>query len=179
MSQNFPEIPRGLERAMLIENPLNESPLVFPVLEYIHIIGFTCGVGTIALVNFRLLGIGLTKRSAAQLWRAAMPWTLLGLTLAISSGLLLFSVNPDVYYLNYTFLAKMCFVAVAILFHFTAIRRAVAAESSGFGRAAAWMALALWAVVLFGGIFIGLSATRPPAAAPPPTGIDFNEFLHK
>lgn len=165
--------------AMLIENPLNQSPLIFPVLEYIHIIGFTCGVGTIALVNFRLLGVGLTRRSAAELWRDAMPWTLLGLSLVIFSGLLLFSINPDVYYLNYTFLAKMCFFALAILFHFTVIRKAAASGSAGFGRAAAWMALALWTVVLFGGVFIGLSATRPPAAAPPPAGIDFNEFLHK
>jgi len=169
----------GLETVMLIENPLNQSPLVFPVLEYLHIIGFTCGVGTIALVNFRLLGVGLTQRSPAQIWRDSMPWTLLGLSLVVFSGLLLFSVNPDVYYLNYTFLAKMCFVALAILFHFTVVRKAAASDSAGFGRAVAGVALALWLAVLFGGVFIGLSATRPPAAAPPPAGIDFNEFLHQ
>ena len=43
---------------MPIENPLNGSPFAFPILEYIHLLGLICGVGTIALVNFRLLGLG-------------------------------------------------------------------------------------------------------------------------
>jgi len=42
---------------MLIANPLNESSLAFPVLECVHIAGFICGVGTAALVDFRLLGM--------------------------------------------------------------------------------------------------------------------------
>ena len=39
---------------MLIENPLNSSPLTFPVLECVHIVGFALSVGTIAVVDFRL-----------------------------------------------------------------------------------------------------------------------------
>ena len=141
---------------MLIENPLNESSLVFPILECIHIVGFVCGVGTIALVDFRLLGVGLAQKSAAQLWRDTMPWTLGGLSLVIFSGLLLFSTDPDVYYLNLAFLLKMLFLVLAILVYYTAIRKAVSAEAvAGRGRIAACISLALWALVLFGGIFIG------------------------
>ncbi len=33
--------------------------------------GIVCGVGTAALVNLRLLGVGLTQNSAVQLWRDA------------------------------------------------------------------------------------------------------------
>lgn len=140
---------------MPIENPLNESSLAFPVLECCHIIGFACGVGTIALVNFRLLGVGLTQRSARQLWSDTLPWTLGGLSLAIFSGLLLFSVDPDVYYVNYAFLLKMSFLALAILFYYTAVRKAASGAGGVAGRMAAWISLGLWALVLSGGVFIG------------------------
>jgi hypothetical protein len=160
----------------LIENPLNESSLVFPVLEYIHIVGFVCGAGTMVLVSIRLLGVGLTRRSAAQLWNETMPWTLGGLTLVIFSGLLLFSISPDVYYLNYTFLLKMACLVLAILFYYTIVRRA-AVSGAGKSRTVACISLVLWTLVLSGGIFIGLSATRPPAAAKPPAGINFDDFL--
>lgn len=160
---------------MPIENPLNASPLAFPILEYIHLFGLICSVGTIALVNFRLLGFGLTGKSAAQLWRETMPWTAAGLALVIFSGLLLFSINPDVYYLNYTFLFKMSALILALLFYYTLVRRTAASE--GAGRTVACVSLALWMLVLGGGIFIGLSATRPPAGAPPPAGVNFDDFL--
>jgi len=143
---------------MLIENPLNESSLAFPVLECFHIAGFVCGVGTITLVNFRLLGVGLTGKSAAQLWSDTMPWTLSGLALAIFSGLLLFSIDPDAYYLNEAFVVKMFCLVVAILFYYTAIQRAATtAVTSGASRMAACISLGLWALVLFGAIFIEFS----------------------
>src|SRR5579863_1087484 len=165
---------------MLIENPLNESSLAFPVLEYIHIAGFVCGVGTIALVNFRLLGVGLTRKSAAQLWSDTMPWTLGGLSLVIFSGLLLFSINPNVYYLNYTFLLKMSFLVLAILFYYTIVRKAAASGTpAGKRQLVACISFALWTLVLFGGVFIGLSATRVPVAAPPPAGINYDDFLQR
>lgn len=158
-----------------MQNPLNESPLAFPVLECVHILGFICGVGTMALVDFRLLGVGRLRRNTAPFWRDALPWTLTGLTLAVFSGLLLFSINPDVYYLNYTFIVKMALLFAAILFYFTAVRRAAV---RGSGRLAAGVSLLLWTSVIACGIFIGLSATRPPARAAPPSGINFDEFLN-
>src|SRR5580693_1446055 len=140
---------------MLIENPLNESSLAFPVLECFHIIGFVCGVGTIALVNFRLLGVGLTRKSAAQLWNETLPWTLAGLSLAIFSGLLLFSIDPDAYYLNRAFRLKMVYLVLAIVFYYTAVYRAVSSDSAGRRRMVACVSFGLWALVLFSGIFIG------------------------
>jgi hypothetical protein len=164
---------------MLIVSPLNETPLAFPVLQYIHFLGLACGVGTIALVDFRLLGIGLTRKTSAELWREALLWTLGGLLLVIFSGLLLFSLNPDVYYSNYVFLGKMSFLSLAILFHFTIVRKVAKSGVSVIAtRVVGFIALALWTCVIFGGVFIGLSATRPAATAPPPSGaLNFDDFL--
>jgi hypothetical protein len=138
---------------MLIENPLNESSLTFPILECLHIAGFICGVGTIALVNLHLLGVGLTQKSAAQLWSETRLWTLGGLSLVTISGLLLFSIDPDMYYLNYVFVLKMLFLALAILFYYTIVHKAAA--SAGKSPMVACISLGLWALVLFGGVFIG------------------------
>jgi hypothetical protein len=140
----------------LILNPVNEYSSAFPILECVHIVGIVCGVGTAALVNCRLLGVGLTRESAARLWSDVTPWTLGGLTLAIFSGLLLFSIDPGMYYANYAFRFKILFLGLAIAFYFTMVRRAAAANSPG-GRDAivAVVSLALWTLVPFGGIFIG------------------------
>jgi hypothetical protein len=140
---------------MLLENPLNASSLAFPLLESVHIIGFIAGVGTIALMDFRLLGIGLTTRSPAQLWRDTMPWTLGALTLVIFSGLLLFSLDPGVYYLNKAFLLKMTSLVLAIAFYYTLVRRTALRGPALSTPIVASISLALGALVLSGGILIG------------------------
>ncbi len=141
---------------MPILNPLNEYSSAFPILECVHIAGIVCGVGTAALVDLRLLGIGLTHDSAGKLWKNATPWTLGGLALAILSGLLLFSIDPEMYYINHAFLFKMLFLLLAIAFYFTMVRKAAAADRSGaMSSIVACISLGLWALVPFGGIFIG------------------------
>src|SRR5208282_5570333 len=130
---------------MFIENPLNSSALVFPVLECFHIVGFALSIGTIAIVDFSLLGIGMRRQSAAQLDRDTWLWTLGGLVLMLFSGLLLFSSDPDMYYLNWAFLIKMVFFVSAIVFHYTVHRRAVSSEiPASNGKIVACVSLLLW-----------------------------------
>ena len=137
---------------LLAENPLNSSPLIFPTLECFHIAGFIVAIGTTALVDFRLLDWGMRHQTPAQVAQDTAPWMLGGLLTAIFSGLGLYSSDPDMYYLNYAFLLKIAFLLLAIGFYYTAVHRAVAA---GKGRVVACVSLALWALVFFGGIFIG------------------------
>ena len=141
---------------MLIENPLNSSLLTFPILECIHIVGFAFSVGTVALVDFRLIGIGMTDHSPAKLWKDTFNWTLCGLLAVIFSGLLLFSTDPDNYYLNYAFLLKMVFLAIAVVYNYTAVRRTVAVPGAPHRKRVGAISLVLWACVAFGGIFIGV-----------------------
>lgn len=155
------------EYTLLIQNPLNASSSAYPVLVCIHIAGICCGVGIAALVNFRLLGVGLTQNSAARLWRDAMPWTLGGLFIAICSGLLLFSIDPKMYLENSAFRFKMAALAAAIVFYFTMARKAAVSDSRRSGAAVvACISLALWALVPFGGIFIEFAGSTPAYAYP-------------
>jgi len=138
----------------MVVNPLNESSLAFPLLLCFHIGGFVSGVGTIALVDFRLLGLGPTQKSSIQLWSDTLPWTLGGLSLVIFTGLLLFSINPDTYYTNHVFIAKMIALVIAVVFHYTAVYKA-ARTASPLRGVAGGISLVLWTLVLFGGVFIG------------------------
>jgi uncharacterized protein DUF6644 len=142
---------------MWIENPLSTSPAAFPILECIHIAGFALSIGMTALVDFRLLGFGLEKQTPARIARAFDGWMLGGLIAAVFSGLLLFSTDPDMYYLNWSFLIKMACLLLAIAFNYTIHRRAVASRLSPMtARLVACISLALWVSVIFGGIFIAV-----------------------
>lgn len=136
-------------------NPLNASALIFPALECIHIVGFAVTVGTIALVDFRLLGWGMRRQSAGEVAKDLAPWTLFGLVSIFFTGPLMFSSDPDMYYLNRSFQFKMVCFALAILFNYTIHRKvALGGGSKGLGIAVACVSLLLWVGVIFGGIFI-------------------------
>jgi len=142
------------------ENPLNESPFTFPILECFHILGFAVTVGTIALVDFRLLGFGLRRQNAADLATALAPWTLLGLITVLLSGPMLFSSDPDMYYLNRSFQIKMVLLLLAIVFHYTVRRKLLRGDlSPDLGKLVACCSMALWTGVIFTGIFIAFIVT--------------------
>jgi hypothetical protein len=140
---------------LLIENPLNASPLSFPILECFHIVGFAFSVGTIALVDFRLLGWGMRRETPAQIAKETFFWTLGGLVVMLFSGLMLFSSDPDNYYLNWAFDLKMFFLVLALVFNYTVHRKTAMADQPSGGKLVACVSLGLWACVIFGGIFIG------------------------
>jgi len=143
-----------------LDEVLNSSPLIFPVLECFHIAGFITAIGTTAVVDFRLLGFGMSKQTPAQLAKDMFPWMLGGLLVAIFSGLGLYSSDPDMYYLNWSFLIKMACLIAAIVFHFTVHRKVANSEGTpGGAKAVALISLVLWSSIIFGGIFIAFINT--------------------
>lgn len=141
---------------MLLEfvNPLNEYPLAFPICECIHIVGFAVSLGTVGLVDLRMLGMGVEEKPA-ELSRDLSIWTALGIGVMIMSGMLLFSSDPDRYYLNGAFQLKMICLFLAIVFNYTIHRKVVnAGGATGGAKVVACVSLALWISVVFLGIFI-------------------------
>ena len=135
-----------------IENPLNQSGLAFPLLESIHLLGIVCALGPAALMNLRLLGVG-THRSPARIWRETLPLALGGLTIAITSRLLLFTIAVPEYSASTMFRIKMVALTAAIVFYFTAVRSAAARERKA--SIVAVISLTLYALVPLGGILLG------------------------
>jgi hypothetical protein len=128
---------------------LNESPLVFPVFECFHIAGFIVAVGTIAIVDFRLLGFGLLRQDPEVLARDLAPWTVIALGVTLMAGMGLYMSDPDMYYLNYVFLWKMAALMAALVFHYTLRNRMLRSS----GTMAALISIGLWSFVIGGGIF--------------------------
>ena len=137
------------------ESVLNGSTLIFPALECFHIIGFALLIGSIAIVDFRMLGIGLTRQNPAELSKTMFPWMHLGLVFIMFTGPLMYATDPDMYYLNWSFIIKMICLVAALAFNYTIHRKTVkewTPERSG--HAIAYLSLVLWASVIFGGICI-------------------------
>ena len=79
---------------------LNSADWVFPTCEIFHIVGFGISIGTIAVVDFSLLGLGLQRKSIPQLLRELAPWTLTALVVVLIAGVVLFLTMPLDYYRN-------------------------------------------------------------------------------
>ena len=136
-------------------NPLNTNEWAFPVCEVLHILGFAIGIGTITMVNIRLMGLGLKKETPAELWKATFPWTLGGLALVLISGPLIFSSDPNMYLHNQGFRFKITMLVIALVYHYTIYRWvALRKTSGGVAALAGLLSLLLWTSVIFGGIFI-------------------------
>jgi hypothetical protein len=140
-------------------NPIARWEGVFPVVEAIHICGFTLLVGTVAILDLRLLGVWLRRRPVWQLARELSPWIRTGIAVQLITGPYLLSSDPGEYIQVPAFRNKMIFLALALLFHFTVIRKATAptepAAPLGWRRLAGFVSLALWFCVLLSGMWIG------------------------
>ena len=136
-------------------NPLNNSEWAFAVLEILHIGGFALSIGPIALVDLRLLGLGMRHQSSAQLERDTMPWTLAGIAMMLMTGPLMFSSDPDMYLGNRSFRFKIGALLIAILYNYTIHRKvALSNPSPVLGTLVGGVSLALWISVVFAGLFI-------------------------
>ena len=127
---------------------------LFPVIQSVHIIGLTMLVGTISLVDLRLLGIGTRRYAPAELATSLAPWTLAGLLTVLVTGPLMFSSDLTRYIHNPAFVLKMGLLAVALAGHFTLHRTVVRDGASIEGtrqKLAAVLSLILWSGVILAG----------------------------
>ena len=134
---------------------LNGPEWAFPVVESLHFIGMALSVGTIAIVDLRLLGIAMRRHSAGELAADLHRWTLTGLTLMLITGPAMFSADAVNYHHNPAFQFKMACLSLALVFHFTLHRGATrSATPSHLAKLAGALSLALWICVVAGGRMI-------------------------
>ena len=136
-------------------NPLNTNEWAFPVCECFHIAAFALSIGTIAIVDLRMLGWGMRRETPSQLVRDTEMWTLTGLAIVILSGILIWTSDPRMYLYNRSFRFKMGALLGAILFNYTIHRKVALADAKGFTpKLVGALSLALWVSVVAGGLFI-------------------------
>ncbi|MET0252082.1 MAG: DUF6644 family protein [Novosphingobium sp.] len=148
----------------LSETPLSmaltDSEWAFPALESLHVIALALVVGSIGVVDLRLLGVASKQRDPAHLIRAILPLTWVAFAAALATGLLLFSANPISYASNFYFLAKLGLLGVAginmVLFHAFAHRH-LATPGALAPRVSGGVSLALWVTIVTCGRWIGFT----------------------
>ena len=137
----------------------------FPKVECVHVIALATVVGTIFLVDTRLIGLTSTRLSFRHISSRLLPWTWAGFILAVITGFLLFSSNAVAYYENGAFRLKlvlMILVAVNMLYFELVTFRTVAAWDAAAkppfaARLAGVLSVVLWCGVIMTGRWIGFS----------------------
>jgi hypothetical protein len=149
---------QGVPEAIPV-NPIARWVWVFPVVESIHICGFTLLVGTATILDLRLLGLSFRQLPVSQVAKNLSPWINAGIVIQLITGAYLFSGDPDEYVQVAAFRTKMLMLLLALIFHFTVIRMATAeARDSaplGWRGLAGVVSLGLWVSVLLAGLWIG------------------------
>jgi|SRR5580698_5121892 hypothetical protein len=144
---------------MLLANPIgdamNNTEWAFPLAECFHIAAFALSIGTIAVVDLRLLGFGITRQTPQQLLKDTEMWTLLGLGVVLLSGPFIFLSQVGIYLANGSFIFKMWCILAALIFHYAIFRPVVrSGPSPGVGALVAIISLLLWTGTVAGGLFI-------------------------
>ena len=144
---------------------ISGSDFGFPTIESIHVLALTTVTGTILIVDLRLLNLASTNRSVRALNRDTLRITWGAFAVAVLTGGLLFSSKATQYVTNLPFLMKMSALALAgvnvLVFH-RFIYPQVEAWDSGVAppreaRIAGGLSLALWAMVIICGRWIGFT----------------------
>lgn len=90
-----------------------ESTWAFPTIETIHVIALVTVLGTIFVMDLRLLGVASKNYPVTAMSRDTLKWTWGGFVLAAITGTLLYVSKTSSYMINPFFMGKMALLAIA------------------------------------------------------------------
>jgi len=142
-----------------------ESAWAFPTIESVHVIAIVTVVGTVAVVDLRLLGLTARDYPVTVISRDTLTWTWGAFVLAAITGLLLFASKATNYMANPYFLAKMAMLILVGLnmtvFHLITWRTIKEWDTSAItptgAKIAGALSLFFWVLVIFFGRTIGFT----------------------
>jgi hypothetical protein len=142
-----------------------ESTWMFPTIETLHVIALVTVIGTIAIVDLRLIGVASKGHRVSLLAKDTLPLTWAAFALAVITGGLLFISKASSYMINPYFLWKLALLALAginmMYLHLTTWRTVEHWErdpSFPFAaKLAGWLSLIFWVGVVFCGRMIGFT----------------------
>jgi hypothetical protein len=151
------------------DTPLGElvraNELLFPWFESVHVLAITLVLGSIAVVDLRLLGVASRGRPASRLIREVLPITWCAFGVAVITGATLFTSNAVEYAKNFPFQMKMLLMLLAglnmLVFHFVTYRSVgewdEAAATPFAARFAGGFSIAVWLGIVAFGRWIGFT----------------------
>jgi uncharacterized membrane protein len=144
---------------------IHKTPWVFTTITIIHVFAIALVVGSIAVVDLRLLGLASTKRPFTELARAFLPWTWSAFAVAVVAGSLLFISQTAAYFTSTAFWIKMGVLVLAglnmLIFELITVRGVEKWDLAPIpplpARLAGGISLACWALVVTFGRWTGFS----------------------
>jgi len=144
---------------------ISESDWAFPAIEAAHVIALALVIGTIAIVDLRLLGVASAHRPYTELSRQVLPCTWVAFVVAAITGTLMFISHPVNYFENTAFRIKILLLLLAgvnmLVFQLVTSRDVAqwdrAARTPVAGKIAAMLSLVFWIAVVFFGRRIGFT----------------------
>jgi hypothetical protein len=94
-----------------ISNLMRDLPWAFPIAEALHFVGLCVLIGSLAIIDLRLLGFG--REMSVKVIHRLLPWTWVGFTINAVTGALFFITDPMFYYTNGAFQIKMVLILLA------------------------------------------------------------------
>src|SRR5262245_37901575 len=148
---------------------------MYPLVESVHVLTLCLFVGMSVMLDLRLLGIALRRVPVSEVTDRLVPWMVVGFTIMIVTGVLLFYAIPVRSYQNVFFRVKLIALVLAGLnawvFH-SGVHKHVAEWGLGRtpprkARLAGAASLVLWTVIIVCGRMIAYNwfdcDMKPPA----------------
>jgi uncharacterized membrane protein len=136
---------------------------LFPFLESIHVLSATFLVGSIVMVDLRLLGLAARDQPVSRITKEIVPWTLGACALSVLTGFGMFMTQASRYVDNRPFQIKMALLVLAglnmVVFHRVTVRGIARWDTAGVATAMARLAgassLLCWTGIILAGRWIG------------------------
>ncbi len=139
------------------------SEFIFPALETFHVIAVGLVLGSIAIVDMRLVGLAAHHRAISEVSHDMLPWTWVAFIAATVFGVLLFAGTPIKYVAMPFFDIKILLIVLAginmVVFEYVTSKSKAEWDSMPTPplavRLTGALSLAFWVSVLLCGRFIG------------------------
>ena len=137
----------------------------FPFFESVHVIAISLVVGSIFVVDLRLLGITSRRKPVTELAREVLPWTWGAFVIAVFAGTMMFISKSTNYFADDYFRYKMLCILLAginmAIFHVFTYRNVAQWDRDVptllGAKIAGVLSMVFWITVVFCGRWIGFT----------------------
>jgi hypothetical protein len=144
---------------------ISENEILFPWIESVHVLAIVLVVGTISIVDLRLMGVASLDRAVKRLMGDVLPFTWSAFAVAAITGSSLFASDAVNYGHNFFFRGKLILLVLAglnmAIFHLKGVRdvgRWGATQKTPLAaKIAGAVSLSLWICVVAFGRGIGFT----------------------
>ncbi len=142
-----------------------ESLWAFPTIESLHVMALVTVLGTLLVMDLRMLGLASSAVPIRKVSDDTLKWTWMAFVVAAITGTLLFISKASTYMVNPYFLTKMGLMALAgvnmLFFHFVTYKTVdqwdTAASPPAAVKFSAALSLLIWVIIVFCGRAIGFT----------------------